>query len=296
VQLEDMLGASMATLTDGNGDFVFLKLKGDSYRIRVSIRGYEDVSLFVKLNSQKNRVAIELKPLKSATGGQVLNLISALETQPKKAVELFRKASENHRRKKTDEAMRQFEEALRIAPQFFAAHQGLGMSYQALGRLTAAEHEFQVARDLDASNAEPLLHLSNIYLLRNEWGAAARASMDAIRRDPQSATGFFNLGLALYCGSMFELAKDSLEKALTADPKMDQARLLLINVHLRLREGNRALEHINLYLEKSPTRLQRASLSTIRTQLRKGQMPAEDFEVSFSIRLGGTTRQYVCRD
>src|SRR6185503_12660247 len=78
VILEDMFGATRTTLTDGNGAFVFRNLKDDSYRIRVSIRGYEDVSLFVKLNSQKNRVAIELKPLKSATGSQVVNLASAV--------------------------------------------------------------------------------------------------------------------------------------------------------------------------------------------------------------------------
>jgi tetratricopeptide (TPR) repeat protein len=296
VQLEDMLGASRTTLTDGNGDFAFRNLKDDSFRIRVSLRGYEDVSLFVKLNSQKTRVAIDLKPLKSATVGQVLNVESAIDTQPKKAVELFRKATDNHRKNKTDEAMRQFEEVLRMAPRFFAAHQGLGMSYQALGRLVDAEREFQTARDLDGSSAEPLLHLSDVYLLRNEWGAAARISVDAIRRDPQSAAGFFNLGLALYCGSMFALAKDSLEKALSADPKMDQARLLLINVYLRLREGNRALDQINLYLERSPDRSQRATLSSIRAQLRKGSMPAEDFEVSFPIQLGETVRQYACRD
>src|SRR6476469_7546033 len=64
VLLEDLVGTPRTTLTDGNGDFIFRNLKGDSYRIRVSIRGYEDVSLFVKLNSEKNRFAIELKPLK----------------------------------------------------------------------------------------------------------------------------------------------------------------------------------------------------------------------------------------
>ena len=95
---------------------------------------------------------------------------------------------------------------------------------------------------------------------------------------------------------MFELAKDSLEKALNADPKMDQARFLLINVHLRLHEGNRALDQINLYLDKGAGRSQRASLSAVRTQLRKGLLPPDDFELPFPIHLGETVRPYACRD
>jgi hypothetical protein len=72
--------------------------------------------------------------------------------------------------------------------------------------------------------------------------------------------------------------------------------LLLINVYLRLREGKSAVGQINLYLKRSPDRSQRATLSTIRAQLRKDSMPAEDFEVLFPIRLGETVRQYACRD
>jgi tetratricopeptide (TPR) repeat protein len=170
------------------------------------------------------------------------------------------------------------------------------MSYQAQGRLAEAEHEFQTARDLNGSNSEPLLHLSDVYALRNDWGSSARASVDAIRRDPQSAKAFFNLGLALYCEAMFELAKDSLEKALSIDPKADQAQLLLVNVHLRLGDGKRALEYINLYLERNPTRPQRTSLSAIRTQLHKGLMPAIGFEISFPIRLGESVKPSPCRN
>jgi tetratricopeptide (TPR) repeat protein len=299
VELESMLGASQIVLADGNGDFYFLNLKDDSYRIRVSVRGYEDVVQFVKINAPRARVTIDLmRPSSEGTrnAGRVVNLGSTIEAQPKQAVELFRQASDNHRKHKTDDATRQFEDALRIAPQFFAAHQGLGMSYQALGRLAEAEREFHAARDLNGASSEPLLHLSDLYLLRNDWPSAGRATVDALRRDPQSAKGFFNLGLALYCEGMFDLAKDSLEKALKVDPKMDQAQLLLVNIDLRLRDGKRALEHINLYLEGSPTRSQRVNLSSIRTQLRKGLMPAVGFEISFPIRLGESLKPNLCRD
>ena len=121
----------MTTPMDGSGGFNFRNLKDVTYTIRVAIRGYELVAQFVNLDSQKTRVFIELKPVKSAAaarilGGQVVNVESAFEAQPQQAVESYRKALDNHRKNKIDEAMRQLKQVLHMAPQFFAAHLGLG--------------------------------------------------------------------------------------------------------------------------------------------------------------------------
>ena len=69
-----------------------------------------------------------------------------------------------------------------------------------------------------------------------------------------------------------------------------------IRVSVRGYEDAVQFEQINLYLEGSPTRSQRVSLSAIRTQLRKGVMPAVGFEISFPIGLGESVKPSLCRD
>jgi cytochrome c-type biogenesis protein CcmH/NrfG len=93
-----------------------------------------------------------------------------------------------------------------------------------------AERQFQIAHSLDSSDAEPLIHLGEVYILRKEWGWATAVSINAIRLNSKSPPPFLNLGIALYCSGILDLSQDSLEKALKRDPKIEEAHLLLINI------------------------------------------------------------------
>jgi tetratricopeptide (TPR) repeat protein len=116
------------------------------------------------------------------------------------------------------------------------------MSTRVFGLLDEAEREFLAATRLNPSNPAPLIHLAELYILRNDLESAAKASLDAIRLDPRSPAAFFNLGLALYCSSILDLAQDALKKALSLEPRTYRARALLIDIHLRLNERDRAMQ------------------------------------------------------
>lgn len=299
VQLEDQLGGTGMVLSSGSGEFHFRNLSQDFYRIRVNNSGFEEVWMPVKLFSANTSIVIDMKPRKAqqspaTTGGQIVNLHTALEFQSRDVVELYKKAQKNRLSYKFAKAVPQYESITRTAPQLYVAHLELGLSYQALERLDEAEREFQTARELDPESADPLIHLGEIYILRGYWGLAADVSVQAIRQDPDNAQPYLNIGLALYCNGNLDLAKASLERAATLNSKLDEASLLLVNIYLNTHEESRALEQINMYFSKSSPRSRPPELSALRSQLRDGALQEYKVEIPVPLRIGSTVKKNAC--
>jgi tetratricopeptide (TPR) repeat protein len=211
-------------------------------------------------------------------------------------VVLYKKAVKNRLKSKFEEAVIQYESISQTAPQFYAAHFDLGLCYQAIGRIDDAERQFQIAHSLDLSNAEPLIHLGEVYILRKEWAWATEASIEAIRLNSKSPQPFLNLGMALYCSGMLDLSQDSLEKALKMDPKLEEANLLLINIYLNVHDNRRALEQIDFYFSKSGSQSHPAELTALRSQLKSGSLKNEAIEVPVPLKFGSTFKKTACRD
>jgi len=288
------------TMASGNGEFHFRNLRQENYRIRVNSVDYEAVSMTVNLNAEVTRVTIDLRSRKSETisssAQTVLNLSTALESQTRDIVELYNKALKNRQKNRFAEAALQYESIAYLAPQLYVAHFDLGLSYEAVARLDDAERQFQISRQLDASSVGPLIHLGEIYILRREWASATEASIGAIRLDSKMPQAFLNLGLALYCNGLADLARNSLDKALDMDPKLDQARLLLVNIYLNDHNDRGALEQLDLYFSKGATRSRSAELASLRAQLKSGAPHEDGLEVAVPMNIGSITRKSACRE
>jgi tetratricopeptide (TPR) repeat protein len=300
VQLEDQNGSMGMTMASGNGEFHFSNLRQENYKIRVSSVDYEEVSMTVSINAELTRVTIDLKSRKSETVSSsaqtVLNLSTALESQSRDIVELYKKALKNRQKNRFAEAAVQYESIAYLAPQLYVAHFDLGLSYEAVARLDDAEREFQISRQLDATSAGPLIHLGEIYILRREWGWATEASIGAIRLDSKVPQAFLNLGLALYCNGLPDLSRTSLDKALEMDPKLDQARLLLVNIYLNDHNDRSALAQLDLYFSKGASRSRSADLAALRAQLKSGAPHEDGLEIAVPISIGSISRKSACRE
>lgn len=186
---------------------------------------------------------------------------------PKKAVGLYEKAAQNKKKGKKDIAVQQLEEATAIAPDFYHAHNDLGLLYQESGRMDEAEREFLRAHDLNRSSADPLVNLTSLYIDENEPERAVTVGEQAVKTNSRSADAFFNLGIALYKTSMLDRAEAALKKALELAPKMFQVRLMLANVYMKLRRYDNLMEQLDSYLAENPKGLHRAQVEQMRQQL-----------------------------
>jgi len=170
--------------TDSGGHFSFQPVPAGSYVIHAEIEGFEEVNQPVdagQLGMTANvliTVARKGGHAASAKGG-IVNISEILDQYPKKAVEAFKKGEEYSKNKKDEQAMKSFETAIKIAPNFYLAHNELGILYKHAGRLDDAENEFLRAHDLNRTSIEPLLNLTALYIDENKPERAVSASEEA---------------------------------------------------------------------------------------------------------------------
>src|SRR5207248_2822950 len=193
-------------------------------------------------------------------GGGTIDASEYLSAYPKKAVDLYKKGIENKKKGKDEQATKFFEQAIDAAPNFYAAHNALGLAYKDAGRKDDAEKEFLKARDLNRSDAEPLINLTGLYIDENQPARAVETGEQAVKANSRSAPAFFSLGIALYKFAMLDRAEAALKKALDLAPKMFQARLMLANVYLKEQRYDNLMDQLDHYLAENPNGEQRRAV------------------------------------
>ena len=144
-------------------------------------------------------------------------------TEPMGAFGLGRVAAVERRH---DDAIKHFERALELFPQWGAAHYALAMSFRALGRredaVRALERHSRYGTQWPALD-DPLI-----------------GSVHALRDD---ARGLLQRGVALAARGDLEGAIAAHEAALTADPAFTQARANLLSLYGQNKDWNKAEAH-----------------------------------------------------
>src|SRR5215471_10950475 len=166
----------MTTYTDAAGNFEFRSLAPGSYYISVDLDGYEPVRQSVDLfgNLGNNSVTIFLsKPavvVKERPTGldaddpDVVDVSQMKENLPKKAVQDYEKAIDEKQKGRLESAVKLLEEAIHLAPNFFHAHNNLGILYLSAKRYTDAEREFKQSHALNPKTERPLVNLGSLYI------------------------------------------------------------------------------------------------------------------------------------
>jgi len=241
---------------DLSGRFTFSNIPAGFYTIRVEIEGFEPVNQQVEAFDGVSEVNILIplvrKPASASKNSNVVDLSEFLGRYPKKAVSYFEKGNQSLKKKKTDEAMHYFQNAVELAPNFYEAHNQLAITYREAGRMDDAEREFLMAHELNMAAVEPLLNLTEIYLSRNDMDRAISTGEQAVRANSHSAPAFFSLGVALYKADELDRAETALKRAFFLDPKMAIVRLVLANVYLKLHRYESTLEQLDRYIAENP--------------------------------------------
>lgn len=281
--------------TDSIGNFEFRNLQPGTYYLHVSVEGFEEARQMVELYSGMMRTAAvtvflnETARVRKTDGllpgedHDVVDIEELGKTYPRKAVEAYEKAIRDNEKGHADSAMRRLEEAVRLAPDFYLAHNELGVQYRNRGRFSEAEREFIRARELNGRAVQPMINLGSLYLARAteaesnnktsqadaEYVRSVGVLEDAVKANPRSAQGFYLLGSALYKTSMLEQAETSLKRSLDLDERLHAAHLMMSNVYLKLQRYEDVLTHLNAYLKNNPNGSERPAVEGMRTQVLK---------------------------
>ncbi len=134
---------------------------------------------------------------------------------------------------KLEEAIVEYQEAIRLKPDYALAHNYLGaVYYYEMGRLTDAEAEFEKAIQSDPDLAFAHANLANVYDDQGRYDEGIDEVNEALRLDPSLplahlVSGYLNANL----GNTAE-AQAAFEKTLELDPSVTEAHFMLGITHL----------------------------------------------------------------
>ncbi len=200
---------------------------------------------------------------------------------------------------KTDEAVKNLQEALRLDPNYTAARCNLGLALLEQGLPTkdsgagkpangsgAGRHAEAIAalRQAAAASDAPkdiqyLLGLA--YMRDSAWAQADQAFTKHLQTEPKTVDALNNLGFVCVRQHDYKRASTYFEQAIAADAKYAPSYLNLAVVeHQHLGDTPKALGHYKRYLDLAPKAQQRADVSKVVARLSQELAPAEPAPVA----------------
>jgi tetratricopeptide (TPR) repeat protein len=123
-----------------------------------------------------------------------------------------------------DEAIRQYQAALRLTPGYALPHLSLGMLLVKQGRMGEAIRQFQEGVRLEPDNPQARNNLGHCLMSEGETEQAVAQFQEAVRLKPDYALAYNNLGLAFRLKGQTDEAIRQFQEALRLKPDYADAR------------------------------------------------------------------------
>jgi Tfp pilus assembly protein PilF len=257
----------------------------------VNVEGYEEVRQTVGIGTGLFGSQTVNIPLREKTelirtpadgGSEASSVIDVSElgrNHPRRAVQDYEKALEELRKGNTDKALELLTGVLKLAPDFYAAHNTLGTIYQKANRYREAETEYRRARELNARSADPLTNLGGLFIQEADarikegedvTGKILDNALDTLEeaiKIKRSAMAYHLLGTAYYKSAFYEEAEANLKLALEFPTPVPTTRLMLANLYIRQKKWANALLHLDAYLAENPKAPERGQIQETRAKV-----------------------------
>lgn len=251
---------------DDHGRFGFYSLVANDYQVSVNDPEYEIFRESTQVNPASSttnfvqvtlvpRVTAKKDPLPDRVEGSNPYLIDPAEYNrqfPKKTLKEFQRGVDADHKGQTDAAIQHYQKALSFTPEFYPAHNNLGLAYLGRQDFTAAQSEFEAVLKANQNDAEAYFNLGNVFLSTRRYPEAELEIAEGLQRRPNSAFGRFLQGSVYARTGRPELAEKNLLSALQLDPKMPQAYLQLANLYVQQKRTPDAISELESYLKVFP--------------------------------------------
>ena len=251
---------------DAGGYFSFAALEPNPYHIVINDEAYYPVDAQAVVNPETPNTVVQITllprqetkkddPISARASGGNPYLVDPGDYNkrfPKKAVKEYERGVNAEHKGERDEAIAHYEGALKIAPDYYPAHNNLGSLYLGKSDFKAAEAEFRESVRLDQNEAQAYFNLGNVLMLTGRYSESEAVVEAGLQRRPDSAFARFLQGQLFARTGKLDEAEKSLREALQLDPTMSQAHLQLVNLYLQQKRGEDAIHQLQDFLKAFP--------------------------------------------
>ena len=268
-------------LANGRYELV-IRLKKGEKKQRVNLFCGSDSISVIDINLDQKDVDINISvPIEDPF---VVDAAEIRRDYPDDVMREFEKAREDTRKGDFGKAVERLLRILKTEPDFYGARVRLGMVYQAMACYPEAEKQYLRAREISPNVAQTLVDLAGLYIgaadARLEDGRdyiseAVAILKEAIPSRPSSSIAYCLLGAAYFTAQSYEMAEESLNRALTLgiERYFPEARLMLANVYIQQERWENAIEQLDDYLRKNPYGPDRRKIKDMREEIKKNLKP-----------------------
>jgi tetratricopeptide (TPR) repeat protein len=256
-----------SSYADNQGRFGFYQLESNPYHVIVNDDDYYPIDEIVNLNLEQSQFAmaqIYLRPREKKTDDPLTKQPAGSNPYivdpddynkrfPKKAVKEYDKGKELEAKGDQDSAIQHYQAALKLAPDYYPAHNNLGALYMNKSDFKDAEEQFRASIRLDQNEAQAYFNLSNVLMLTDRLDESQTILSSGLQHRPDSAYGHFLQGCLYTRTGKLPDAENSLQQALQLDAKMPQAYLQLVNVYLKENRRQDAIGKLQAFLKGFPS-------------------------------------------
>ena len=266
VTLEAHRSVADVTYCDSEGRFGFNHLGPNAYEVVIEAEGYEPVRLTVVVNPitiPTNIVHVVLRPKPdekprgapeglAGTNPDLVDVAELKKKFPPGVIKEFEAGKKAEQHGDLETATTHYLAAIREAPEFYPAHNNLGVRHLRKGELKAAEFEFRRVIELNSNGAQAYFNLGNVLYITKQHEEARQALEAGLRLAPMSAMGHYLNGSVLARLGDFKGAEEQLKTARELDPKMPQVPITLATLYLQTGREHEAAAMFESFLKEFP--------------------------------------------
>jgi thioredoxin-like negative regulator of GroEL len=255
VELHEEGGATVSTTFTGTaGEFTFSNVGSGTYEISVLQIGYQPIDQQISVEDSVFGVQLLLRKATDQPGGKSATVSVRELSIPRKAHEYMLKGV-NLLYQKSDYrgSIDQFQRATKEYPGYYEAYGQMAVAYLNLNDTANAEDSLK--KSIDASQqryADAYFALAGLYVDDQRFADAEPIARKSTELDDSSWKGHFELACALFGLDRAAEAETEAKAAADRQPEDAQTRLLLANIHIRLRNYPAVTEDLDAYLKIEP--------------------------------------------
>jgi tetratricopeptide (TPR) repeat protein len=276
----DGLGSGLSQQSQSSSSFGGMGLSGNRFMscdLRAKLPGFhsQTVSLANRRALDDPNVGTIFLHRMGTVEGRTISAVSL--AAPKDAKKAYEKGLDSAKKRKLDDAAKNFEKAVELYPKYATAWYELGRLQAAGGKLEAAHQSFDAALQADPKFLNPYLQLSLLALQAQKWQELADITDRTVKLDPfDYPQVFLYNSVANYNLKNIDAAEKSAREAEKLDTQHQFPKVshLLGIILAQRRDFSGAAEQLRSYLKLAPGASDAATVRSQLTEIEKLAGPA----------------------